>query len=263
VTVTVFAGWFVMGSDSGPASSQPTHWVYLGAYVVDTTEVTVTPARTYLQQSGVSLTIGSGFGPPDHPAWPALGMLRTEARDYSRWHGARLPTEAEWEKAARGTDGRAYPWGDIRDATRSNTSEASFGHPLPVGSFPDGVRPYGLYDVAGNVAEWVEDHFDPVYYTSAPAASPTGPTDVLDHRLRGGSWASAERPVLTYFRDSSHSARPNLRVGFRCARSAPDSGKSPPAASNSLPRAGRLRDGRQRASARSGQRARNGPQVRD
>jgi iron(II)-dependent oxidoreductase len=87
------------------------------------------------------------------------------------------------------------------------------------------VSPYGVFDMAGNVAEWVGDYFDPAYYASAPAANPTGPTDVLDHGLRGGSWASDRRLSLTYFRDSSHSVRPNLRVGFRCARSIADSGQ--------------------------------------
>jgi sulfatase modifying factor 1 len=171
--VTVPAGWFLMGSESGPASSQPAHWVHLDAYKIDATEVTISAVRTYLRQSGASLTIGSGFGPPDHPAWPVVGLLWTEAREDCRWRGARLPTEAEWEKAARGTDGRTYPWGDISHATRSDTSEASFGHPVPVGSFHGGTSPHGLFDMAGNVAEWVGDYFDAMCYASAPAANPT------------------------------------------------------------------------------------------
>jgi iron(II)-dependent oxidoreductase len=88
-----------------------------------------------------------------------------------------------------------------------------------VGRFAAGISPYGLLDMAGNVAEWVADSFDPDYYTYAPDRNPPGPDVVLDHGLRGGSWASPSEHAQTFFRDSSHSVRPNPRVGFRCARS--------------------------------------------
>jgi iron(II)-dependent oxidoreductase len=90
---------------------------------------------------------------------------------------------------------------------------------LPVGSFPQGVSPYGALDMAGNAAEWVNDYFAFDYYTYGPDHNPTGPDQVLDHGLRGGSWASPQTHAQTFFRDSSHSVRPNPRVGFRCALS--------------------------------------------
>jgi formylglycine-generating enzyme required for sulfatase activity len=150
-----------MGTDSGPASSRPAHWVYLETYEIDATEVTVSAIATYLGQSAATLVVGADFGQTGHPTWPVVGSLWAEAEEYCQWRGARFPTEAEWEKAARGTDGRAYPWGETWDASRSNTSEAGPGHPLSVGSFPEGMSPYGVFDMAGNVAEWVADYSTP------------------------------------------------------------------------------------------------------
>ncbi|MGH2592241.1 MAG: formylglycine-generating enzyme family protein [Anaerolineae bacterium] len=97
-------------------------------------------------------------------------------------------------------------------------AESDFGRVLPVGSYPSGASPYGALDMAGNVAEWVADYFDSRYYTYAPDRNPKGPRIVVDHVLRGGSWASPPEHAQTFFRDSSHSVRPNPRVGFRCAQ---------------------------------------------
>lgn len=217
--VVVPAGRFLMGQDDGPGSSRPQRAIVLNGFAIDRTEVTNAAVARYVEGTGTELAGWDDARSSDRPGEPAVGLLWREADAYCRWAGKRLPTEAEWEKAARGTDGRRYPWGNTWDPARANTAETGLGTVIAVGSSPSGASPYGLLDMAGNAAEWVADTFDPDYYLRAPERNPPGPDKVLDHGLRGGSWASSREHAQTFFRDSSHSVRPNLRVGFRCARS--------------------------------------------
>lgn len=209
-----------MGQDGGRRSHQPQRRVYLDLYAIDCTEVTNESFGAFVEETGYEAL---GWDPQFAAARgdePVTGMLWREARAYCEWMDRRLPTEAEWEKAARGTDGRRYPWGESWHSSRANTVEGGIGGVVPVGGYPEGASPYGVLDMAGNAAEWVADTFDPEYYTYAPNRNPPGPDRVLDHGLRGGSWASPSEHAQTFFRDSSHSATPNWRVGFRCAVSA-------------------------------------------
>ena len=217
--VTVPAGPFLMGQDDGPRSSQPQRVVYLDAFAIDRMEVTHAAFAEFLAETGYrALGWEERFLQEPHATEPVVGVLWREAEAYCRWAGKRLPTEAEWEKAARGADGRLYPWGNHWDPAYANTVESGHGGVLPVGSFPKGASPYGALDLAGNVTEWVADYFDPAYYSHAPDRNPPGSNQVLDHGLRGGSWAAPAAQAQTFFRDSSHSVQPNPRVGFRCAQ---------------------------------------------
>jgi formylglycine-generating enzyme required for sulfatase activity len=215
--VFVPAGWFSMGQDEGRRSNQPRRRVYLDAYAIDCTEVTNAAFGLFVADVGYVAAGWDASLAEEHADEPVAGLLWAEADAYCRWRGDRLPTEAEWEKAARGEDGRCYPWGDEWDAEATNTLEGGRGGVAPVGSYPGGASPYGVLDMAGNVAEWVSDYFDFAYYSYAPDRNPQEPEEVLDHGIRGGSWASPPEHALTFFRDSSHSVLPNWRVGFRCA----------------------------------------------
>jgi len=204
--VYVPAGNFTMGSSSGESDEQPVHTVYLSPYYIDKYEVTNSQFAGFLSagngshyyssmmitQSGSTYTSQSGYG--NHPV---VYVNWNGAKAYCEWAGKRLPTEAEWEKAARGTDGRTYPWGEADPSAspyRANyylgTNGAGDGYQetAPVGSFPAGVSPYGAYDMAGNVWEWVADWYNSTYYSSSPSSNPQGPSSGTYRVMRGGSW---------------------------------------------------------------------------
>jgi formylglycine-generating enzyme required for sulfatase activity len=170
--------------------------VFLAAFAIERTAVS---ASAYVQcLAAISEDPGAAR---NDGGLPAVGVLWRQAEANCRWVGRRLPTEAEWQKAARGTDARQYPSGTDWDATKANAVESRRGQPLPSGSLPVSASPCGLRDMSGNVAEWVAGAFDPAYYLVAPETNPLGPVEVLDHGLRAGSWDSPADQATTYFRD--------------------------------------------------------------
>jgi formylglycine-generating enzyme required for sulfatase activity len=153
--------------------------------------------------------------------FPVVGIIWYEAEAYATWlskrtgHPYRLPTEAEWEKAARGTKGFKYPWGDEFDKNLCNSSESGLYHTRPVGIYPKGKSPYGCFDMAGNVWEWCSDWYIDKYYANSPDRNPKGPSDGADRVFRGGSWLHGARYCRSAYRDLSFPRDRSNDLGFR------------------------------------------------
>jgi serine/threonine-protein kinase len=229
--VYVPAGEFTMGNDAGPADQQPAHSVFLESFWIDRLEVTnahyalcVAAGLCTLPEKTSSITRAQYFGLPEYANYPVVYVSWFQAKDYCQWAGRRLPTEAEWEKAARGGDGRVYPWGsDAPDAALLNFRAAGFGDTVAVGNYAGNLSPYNAMDMAGNVSEWVEDFYDPNYYRVSPKDNPTGPAKTGceggDCRvLRGGNWNGTPEDVTTTFRLFYGPGDSRDAFGIRCAR---------------------------------------------
>jgi sulfatase modifying factor 1 len=182
------AGPFWMGSDTGWAAERPRHRVVLADYWIDRHPVTNGQFAAFAQESGFAGAEWRKAFAPGKEDHPVVFVSWDDARAYAEWCGKRLPTEAEWEKAARGSDGRRYPWGDRWDGTRCNVSGRGT---TPVDTHSEGASPFGCLDMAGNVQEWVFDWYDPAYYNASPESAPTGPETGVSRVLRGGSWYDA------------------------------------------------------------------------
>ena len=178
---------------------EPQRSVTLDAYAIGAYQVTNTQYARFLEDTGQPsppFWSDDRFNAPDYPV---VGVSWYDVTNFMTWLNGienngteeieyRLPTEAEWEKAARGTDAREYPWGNIWDASQANTSESKNGRLMPVGSYPSGVSPYGCYDMAGNAYDWCSDWFHRETYKHSPAENPLGASVGRRRVIRGGSW---------------------------------------------------------------------------
>ncbi len=228
--VMIPAGEFLMGNPEGKgrADEWPQRSVYLDAFAIDQVEVTNERYMTFVTTTGHRNPPSPyGTGPllsaKGIEQLPVVQTTWYDAKAYCSWAKKRLPTEAEWEKAARGTDGRLFPWGnDSATLKRANFDrEWEDDRTLyPVGSLPAGESPYGVKDMAGNAREWVADWYDPDYYRQAPNRNPQGPDKKgVVRSIRGGSWHSPVADITTSARGRGGFALQTHGTGFRCARS--------------------------------------------
>ena len=215
--VYVPAGEFLMGSEDSEAydDESPEHTVYLDSYWIYQYEVTNAQYRQCIEDGVCSGTLGSY---PENNS-PAEFIDWYEADEYCSWAGGSLPTEAQWEKAARGTDGPTYPWGEASPTCSLANFYGCEGAAVPVGSYPAGASPYGALDMAGNVWEWVADWYDADYYQTSPSSNPTGPASGTYRVIRGGAWDDNERNLRASFRGRLSPGSSNLDDGFRCVPS--------------------------------------------
>lgn len=217
--VMVPEGEFTMGSNNGEPDEQPVHQVYLSSYYIDKYEVTNALYKMCIDAGVCALPGNSDWRYNDiqYMQHPIVYVDWYKAKEYCEWRGARLPTEAEWEKAARGTDERTYPWGEKIDETFANYDFIVSGTTV-VGNYLKGVSPYGLYDMSGNVWELVSDRYDSSYYANSPTTNPLG-SEIGDYRvIRGGSWDDPDSSLRAANRDGSGPLNSNYIIGFRCAR---------------------------------------------
>jgi eukaryotic-like serine/threonine-protein kinase len=226
--VYVPSGDFSMGSLAGTADEQTVHTVYLDAFWIDQTEVTnamyakCVDAGVCLRPMVIHSNTHYGYYLYEPYAnYPVIALKWSSAEAYCAWARRRLPTEAEWEKAAVGTDGRTYPWGNTEPADKLLNFNRSVNDTTAVGSYPLGASPYGVLDMAGNLNEWVADWYDKSYYGSSPSSNPAGPASGDYKVLRGGSWISDEYLVRSADRHWLAPDTRDITVGFRCATTSP------------------------------------------
>ena len=216
--VYVPAGMFLMGSDSTNADEWPMQGVFTEAFYIDRTEVTNEAYKRFLDTTGHVPPRHWELGafPPGEARYPVIGVSWYDAQAYAQWAGKRLPTETEWEKAARGDDGRRYPWGDvfIPDWLNIQGDTDAYEMTALVGSFPGGASPYGALDMAGNVWEWTSDWFEP--YDGNEVIDPAYGEQY--RVIRGGSWINYDGNTRSANRGKFYPSDTSLLLGFRCVR---------------------------------------------
>jgi len=215
--VYVPAGAFTMGSDDEKDEEKPAHQVTLDGCWIGKTEVTIGQFRKFVKASGYQPQ-GKWEESGEDERLPVASVTWADAVAYCKWAGCRLPTEAEWERAARGADGRRYPWGKRWDPAKANTSDEGPKHATPVGTYAEGASPYGCLDMAGNVWEWCSSLHKPYPYADGdgredPAAE--GP-----RVFRGGSWLYDGDHARAAYRNGAAPDYTDDNLGFRCAMSA-------------------------------------------
>jgi formylglycine-generating enzyme required for sulfatase activity len=224
------AGPFLMGSNPNDAGAESDEYnqrtVTLEAFWIDKYEVTNAQYALCMADGACQLQSNLGsdkrsayYNDPQYTDFPVIWVSWNDASAYCAWAGRRLPTEAEWEKAARGENRQTYPWGNQAPTCELANFNNCKGDTTAVGSYPAGAGPYGALDMAGNVLEWVRDWYGKIYYKTGSSENPTGPSSGQYRVHRGGAWNDYVFEVRAAERDNRD---PTLRrdfIGFRCARS--------------------------------------------
>jgi formylglycine-generating enzyme required for sulfatase activity len=215
------AGALILGSDDGAADERPVRTVELAAFDLDRREVTQAEWQACRDAGACTAVLcqeSPYWSPTKYPEHPALCMSHDQAQAYCAWRGKRLPSEAEWERAARGAAGRAYAWGDAApDCARAN-ADGCGGDPAPVGSRPDGATPEGVLDLTGNVREWVADWYAADAYATGEARDPRGPASGSERVVRGGGFVTGADGLRAAARDKLVPLGGAYDLGLRCAR---------------------------------------------
>ena len=224
--VTIPAGPFIRGTENGGFDEQPKRTIHLDAFSIDRYEVTNHQYQQFVlatghRKPGLPARYAKSGGKMKGVNQPVVYVSWDDASEYCRWKGKRLPTEAEWEKAMRGADGRLWPWGDKEQSNGANWARVQDGYEVSasVGSFQTDRSPYGIMDGAGNVIEWVGDWYDETYYKSSPEQNPPSPEYGTYRVLRGGSYTTTGGDVRITSRSKMMPDFRDETIGFRCASS--------------------------------------------
>lgn len=220
--VLIQEGQFIMGYDKRHPDEGPQHIVYTDKFYIDKFEVTNAQYLRFAQETGRRLPdyLRNEVIPPGREDHPVIYVSWYDARDYCHWAEKRLPTETEWEKAARGTDGRIFPWGNEFDTKKANVPHLGLRSTTPVGSFPEGKSPYGAYDMVGNVWEWTDSWYKAYPGNKRPVEENYGERYKV---IRGGSWVDCSFyrcgiSPLVFNRGFFKPETKSKSFGFRCAK---------------------------------------------
>ena len=220
IMVYIPGGIFMMGNSSGDSDERPPHRVKLKPFYMDKFEITNVQYRKFVEETNHEKPLYWNNSRWNDDLQPVVGVSWDDAVAYAKWAGKHLPTEAEWELAARSTDGREYPWGNFWEKDRCNSVETGLNRANRVGNYPKGISPYGIYDMVGNVWEWCFDTYGKDYYKNSPGYDPNGPKTGSDKTLRGGSWGYDKVNSRASNRFWEDKGTRNWHIGFRCVRDA-------------------------------------------
>ncbi|HXV68317.1 MAG TPA: formylglycine-generating enzyme family protein [Nitrospira sp.] len=222
--ITIPAGPFVRGTTNGGFDEQPQRTIFLDAFAIDRYEVTNHHYQQFVlatghRKPGLPSRYAKSSGKMRGTNQPVVYVSWDDATEYCRWKGKRLPTEAEWEKAMRGSDGRLWPWGNKEQPNGANWARVQDGYEVSasVGSFQNDKSPYGVMDGAGNVLEWVADWYHETYYKDSPEQNPPSPEHGTYRVLRGGSYTTTGGDIRITSRSKMMPDFRDETIGFRCA----------------------------------------------